>query len=492
MAGVGFELKKLFRARTVAGHLKAYSFSVLITTGPFLLLTGMVLAVQLLFLLFQVPLSENNLFVASAVYAFIFSQILSSGFVKVVTRYLADCISRDDYRDVTASCFGLTVILLFLGSAAAAAFFARSSLAFPEKISAYLFFSLLLAIWAESLYLTALKKFHVLLLGLAAGVSLSIFSVYLLLKAAVIGAAAAALLGVDAGLAVIVGLFLSQIIRFFGLPRGGRHFAFLPYFDRDWRLFLYALLFSGGIFLPNIITWLSPGWGETVAGTYRYAPLYDVVTFYAFLSILPLTVIFVVSMETRFYETYRHYFQAITRKGNFNDIEAMRRTMVHTLWFELRSAMEFQFLFTMLFLACGSYILSWVHIENKAVNMYDVLLMAAYLVGVFQIMDVVLEYFDAQRQLLRTAAVFFLLNGGLNLIGVIFIGDSVYGFTFFLAAALSLAYAWQQLSHYVERINYYVFCGQPMFYQQHVGWPTLLARRLYGPTADRFDKEGDL
>ena len=96
MAGVGFELKKLFRARTVAGYLKAYSFSALITTGPFILLTGMVLVVQLLFLWFQVPSYENDIFVASTVYAFIFSQIFSSGFVKVVTRYLSDCISTDN------------------------------------------------------------------------------------------------------------------------------------------------------------------------------------------------------------------------------------------------------------------------------------------------------------------------------------------------------------------------------------------------------------
>ena len=50
MAGVGFELKRLFRARTAAGHLKAYSYSAIVTTGPFVLLTSMVLAVQLLFI----------------------------------------------------------------------------------------------------------------------------------------------------------------------------------------------------------------------------------------------------------------------------------------------------------------------------------------------------------------------------------------------------------------------------------------------------------
>lgn len=491
MAGVGFELKKLFRARTVAGHLKAYSFSALITTGPFVLLTGMVLAVQLLFWLFQVPLSENHLFVASSVYAFIFSQILSAGFVKVVTRYLADCISLDAYDDVTASCFGLITILLLLGSVAAAVFFYHSPLLFLEKLSAYLFFSLLLVIWAASLYLTALKKFKALLWGFVLGVGLSIFCVYLLLKTDVMKAAVSALLGVDMGLAVMACLFLSQIIRFFGMPRGGRHFAFLPCFDRDWRLFVYALMFSGGVFLPNIIIWMSKDWGTTVAGTYRYAPLYDIVTFYAFLSILPLMVIFVVYMETRFYETYAAYFQAITRKGNFNDIEAMRKRMIHTLWFELRSTMEFQFLVTLLFLACGSYILAWAHIDNKAIDMFDVLLMAAYFIGVFQVMGVILEYFDAQRQLLRISVVFFIVNGILNCLGVVFVGENVYGFTFFLAAAISLAYAWQQLSYYVNRIHYYVFCGQPMFYQQHVGWPTLLARRLYGPTVDCLDKEDD-
>ena len=54
MAGVGFELRKLFKARTMAGHVKAYSYSAIITAGPFALMTSMVLAVQLLFAFFGV------------------------------------------------------------------------------------------------------------------------------------------------------------------------------------------------------------------------------------------------------------------------------------------------------------------------------------------------------------------------------------------------------------------------------------------------------
>lgn len=491
MAGVGFELKKLFRARSVSGQLKAYSYAAMITTGPFLLLTGMVLAVQLLFRLQQVPPEQNRLFVASTVYAFIFSQLLASGFLKVVTRYLADCLSQDRYRDITASCFGLSALLLALGSLLAGLFFLGSPLSLGEKLSAYLFFALLLVIWSEGIYLTALRKYRPLLLVFAAGVCLGVLAVALLLQQRTLTPAVAALLGIDGALSVMACLFLLQIIRFFGLPRGGRHFAFLPYLEREWRLFAYAFLISAGTFLPNFLIWVAGAWGETVAGTYRYAPLYDVVTFYAFLSILPLTILFVVSMETRFQETYARYFRAITHKGNFRDIQATRTSMVHTLWFELRSALEFQLLFTLLFLACGTYVLSWANIGIKAVDMYAVLLMAVYFVGVLQVLLVLLEYFDAQHQLLRIAGMFFLSSGLFCGLGVFCAGSLSYGFTFFLAAALTLAYAWRQLAGYVQRINYYVFCGQPVFYHRYNGWLTRLTRRLYGQEGDCLGKEAE-
>lgn len=134
---------------------------------------------------------------------------------------------------------------------------------------------------------------------------------------------------------LLVCLFFVHIAQYFGLPRDGQHFAFLPYFERHWRLFFSAVFYTMGIFLPNFLVWLGP-WGVTVAGTYRCAPGYDAVTFFAFLSILPLMVLFVVAAETRFYEKYAAYFDAITRRGNLREIQDARRELVYTLWFELR------------------------------------------------------------------------------------------------------------------------------------------------------------
>lgn len=123
MAGVGFELKKLFKARTATGKLKAYSASLVITTGPFILLAGMMLTIQGLFAKAQVPQSESLLFIGTTVYAFVFSQILSSGFVTAQTRYLADCLSEKRYGDITASLFGINALLLGLGALAAFLFY---------------------------------------------------------------------------------------------------------------------------------------------------------------------------------------------------------------------------------------------------------------------------------------------------------------------------------------------------------------------------------
>ena len=75
MAGIGFELKKLFRERSAAGYMKAYGYSAIVTTGPFVLMAGMVLAVQMMFRTFEVPQAEMQLYTASVIYSFVFSHV---------------------------------------------------------------------------------------------------------------------------------------------------------------------------------------------------------------------------------------------------------------------------------------------------------------------------------------------------------------------------------------------------------------------------------
>ena len=479
MAGVGFELRKLFRARTAAGHIRAYSYSAIITTGPFALLTGMVLSIQILFLSFGVPAEEALVFVGSVVYAFIFSQILSCGFSMVLTRYVADCLSVEHYEDVTASLFGMSALMTGLGSVMAVIFLWGRPLDWFTKFLGYLFFIQLMVIWVQSVYLSSVKKYKRLLLSYGAGVLLSIGITYFFLSGGMLPPVEGALLAMDAGIGLTMLLFFLHITAHFGMPKNGMNFGFLPHLERHWRLFFISLLYTAGAFLPNFFVWQGP-WSVVAEGTYRFAPVYDVVTFYAFLSILPLMTMFVVSVETVFYERYAKYFFYVVRKGNFREIDDARKELLHTLWFELRHIMEFQFVVTLVFLGLGNYFLSWAGITYSQVNMFNVLLFGAFFTGILQVVYIMLIYFDYQRDVLRIALVFFAGNLVLGLLGLFWWGEKSYGFTFFLASGISLFYAIGRLRYFAERINYFVFCAQPIFYLPPHGFFTKLAKRLYG------------
>ncbi len=488
MAGVGFELKRLFQNRTAAGHLRAYSYSVIITAGPFALMTAMVLCVQLLFSYFHVSLLMSEIFVGAVVYSFVFSQILSSGFTMVLTRYVADCLSVHRNDDVSASLFGLSSILSVIGGVAAVLFFWNKPLGITTKLCTYLFFAQLMVVWVESVYLTALKRYKPLLLMYLVGVLVSLFLSYVLLCLSWLLPVNSALLSMDVGMGLIMISFFIQIVHHFGLGRHSMHFAFLPYFDKHWRLFLTSFFYTAGLFLPNIIIWQGP-WSHLVAETFRFSPVYDVVTFYAFLSILPLMAMFVVSTETNFYETYARYFDYIIHKGNFREIDDARKNLIETLWMGLRHILEFQLVFSLVFLAVGNYLLSWSGITYSQVNMYNVLLMAAFFTGALQIILILLLYFDYQKDVLKVTGLYFLGNLFTGLGGLYFWGEMSYGFTFFLVSLLSLLYGLYRLQHFVERINYYVFCAQPIFYRPPNGWATKLARKLYGSRLKDLERE---
>ncbi|MCI5566349.1 MAG: exopolysaccharide Pel transporter PelG [Veillonellaceae bacterium] len=478
MAGVGFELKKLFSARTAAGHIRAYSYSAVITAGPFALMTAMVLAVQMLFIIYGVSDESSSIFVASVVYAFVFSQILSSGFTMVLTRYLADCISVARYHDITASLIGMGSILTGIGAIAGVAFFYGKPLPLLTRLLAYLFFALLLLVWTESVYLSAVKKYKRLIVSYLEGVLVSIVLAFFLLVVEVLPPEQAGLLAMDCGMGLVVLMFLYYIASQFGLPADGMDFAFLPYFEKHWRLFFISFCYTAGLFMPNIIIWQGPH-GVDVAGTYLYSPVYDVVTFYAFLSILPLMMMFVVSVETDFYGRYAEFFSYITRKGNFRDITAAKRDLLHTLWFHLRHIIEFQLVFTLVSLALGSFFLSCAGITYGQVNMFNVLLFAAFFTGLLQLIYILLIYFDYQNDVMRVSFCFFALNLIFGLLGLYVFGSQSYGFTFFAAAAISFIVSIWRLDHFTKRIDYFVFCSQPVFYLPPHGILTKLTLWLY-------------
>lgn len=92
MAGIGFELKKLFNRRGLFASFRAYGYAGVVCTGPMLL--GIVLLLGVMYLCDKTGGSRHSreLLVCMITYTLLFSLTVSSFLSMVVTRFIADML----------------------------------------------------------------------------------------------------------------------------------------------------------------------------------------------------------------------------------------------------------------------------------------------------------------------------------------------------------------------------------------------------------------
>ena len=115
MAGIGFELKKLFRRKGLFASLRAYGYAGIICTGPMLL--GVVLQFGILLLCGWVGAQrdQQDLLVCMITYTLLFSLTVTSFFSMPVTRYLADMLYEEQEQTILPSFWGSSSMMLVLG-----------------------------------------------------------------------------------------------------------------------------------------------------------------------------------------------------------------------------------------------------------------------------------------------------------------------------------------------------------------------------------------
>ncbi|MBO7217755.1 MAG: hypothetical protein J6V50_03545, partial [Clostridia bacterium] len=115
MAGIGFELKKLFLKKGVLNTTKAYGYATVICAGPMLLGIILLLGIMAICSFFETPIAVRELLICMITYTLLASVTVSSFFSMVVTRYVADMLFEDNNRAVLPSFWGSTVVMLIVG-----------------------------------------------------------------------------------------------------------------------------------------------------------------------------------------------------------------------------------------------------------------------------------------------------------------------------------------------------------------------------------------
>lgn len=484
MAGIGFALKKLFEEEYLTSRTKAYIYSALVSAGPWIAAVVTVNALILISNHYFNDIAQRDLFMGTIVYSFVFSQILTAPWQMLITRFISDKLYSREYDYIRSSFFGLSRLIFIISFVICLFYYYSKSLPIYYKILASTLFLFISLLWILMVYLSAVKNYAIISYAFIIGGTISVVLTFVFLKYPValgdVEIAGNILLAYTAGIVITCGILLYTFLTTFYFGNN-KQYEFLKYFSRLWRLFFIGLFYTLGLWIDDILMWYS-SLGVDIYETYKYAPLYDNAMFLAYLTVIPTMILFVVSVETEFYDTYKKYYGFAVKNGTFEDIELAGQEMRNSIYRQLIYALETQTTITLTTIVLSGGIFSYFGIPLIVRDIFRIASLGA-LCNIFVLLIIlILLYFEDSEHALIISAIFVTLNG---IFTYYFIprGVEFYGAGYFIGSFITLIISIILLIKFLREINYNTFGRQPLFIPKEKGSFVLLAdfinRRIF-------------
>jgi len=451
MAGIGFALRRLAQQDTLSARLRAYAHAASVSSGPWLFtviaLGGVQMAARSL-----LGQDQVQVFSIIIIYNFAFSLVVSGPVVLVVTRRLADKIYARDVSEAPGIFLGALILILGLELLLAVPFYGVfAELSDAERVLAIVNFLVVGGIWLACAFLSALKSFGTISAAFAIGMAVGFGGVLLLGPSF---GPAGMLAGFTAGLATIFFGLAARVFTEYPYP-AIRPFAFLHDFRRYWEFALVGLFYNAAIWVDKWVMWSAPG-RIVIAGAMPAHPAYDGAMFLAYLTIVPSMTVFLVSIETEFFERYLRFYSSVERHGTAAEIWTHHRALLRVL---MRSAGHIAVLQAVVAYVAILVVPGLIGLGRDGVGMVSIyrfgVLGALFHVLLLTTM-VVMSYFDLRRPLVAVSGLFFALNLGLTL-ACHSLGAGYFGYGYLLSALVTLVVAVVLTSSRVLRLPYMTF-----------------------------------
>jgi len=463
LAGIGFELKKIFQRNSLVSKAYGYSCATVIVSGPTFLAILLLLGLEWI----AASGADNSwsVLLSLITYSMLGALLTSSVLGQVLARYTADCLYRNDYGRVMPSLNGAYMVLIIpFGLLYAWIVSTAETITLTQKILNWCDYALMTFVYLQLGYLTAIKKYKRLLIWFATGILFALLFAWLFIK----------VFHFSKITAVENALFLGYGIIFTGnskelyeeFPSGyGSIFKFLEYVVRRFELVICGFFSIATSFVHIILMWFGE-YGMEVDGAFRAAPAYDASAFYAFLVQIPVNIMFVVSVEVNFYTRYASYFDAVSLNGTLRDIDRTRSDMMKSLKNELFRLEIIQFVVLLAYMFFMKFYLVTIGFTDSLLVIFYLLCVGYAALGLGVAILLLLLYFDSTKYAAVTAVISFAVCGlvtYLTLHNKLFYGLGLCcgGLVMFLLAAVLL-------DHYMQDIDNNVFCRQPIFIVEKV------------------------
>ena len=450
MAGIGFELRKLARRDDLMGVVASLTHASVVSTGPWIMTVLALGAIDIIGLNW-LDQEEMKVFRIIVIYNFGFSLVAAGPLMMVATRYLADRIYEKKVTETPGMLIGGFIVLLVQMPIVGWFYGYYAALDPAVRVAAIANYFVISFIWYVGIFLSALRDFRSITIGFAIGMS-SAFALTVLLGGR--WGAAGMLTGFSVGLTLLLSLQVARVLVEF--PYGFlRPFAFLRAARKYWELTLGALFYNLAVWIDKWIMWTLPDRDEIAAVMISY-PLYDSTMFLAYLTVIPAIAVFVLSVETDFFERYQNFYKDVSGHAPWRKLTEDHQEILASLSRGLRNVVVFQGCITAFVVLAAPNILSLIGVNLIGLGMFRLGVIGSFFHVLMAFVTVVLAYFDLRRKLLFVYFLLFVTNTVFSLISTR-MGFAYYGYGFFLSALVTLVVAYVLAARSVGRLPYLTF-----------------------------------
>ncbi|MEX2222764.1 MAG: exopolysaccharide Pel transporter PelG [Candidatus Rokuibacteriota bacterium] len=456
MAGIGFRLKRLIVEDTYGGWLRAHLYGAVLSAGPWVL---SICTLGTLALLSRNLIGDavHARFQVVVVCTYTFSLITTGAAHMVITRHLADELYLGRIGALVVSyrwTIGVTALAHLIGGALV--YGLMPDLELGLRVFGVMLLVVVSCTWMVMIFLGAAQDYASVVAAFFAGNALS------LLAALGLGGQMGTggyLAGFLVGQAGVLFVLCARVEREFAAVRVPETVDLRRAFARYPELIAAGLLYNAAIAVDRVLFWAGPT-GQPIVGWF-HASLYDTPIFLCYLSVVPSLAIFLVSVETDFYDRYRGYYGVATKHGTLRQVLDAKREMAGCLRESVRRLLVAQAPVTLVLMALSPWIATGLGLEPLQVGILRAGLVGAFLHVLCLFAGIVLLYFDRRRAAAEVAGVFFLANG-LFTAATLLLGPQAYGLGYPLAALLGCAWAYRRLEQTLDDLEYLTFAAQPL------------------------------
>ena len=437
MAGIGFQLNKLFQKKGILNLCRAYIYAGVVSVGPMILYVFMLLGMTLVSLIAGMDRPSREVMNCMMTYSLLVSLFSTSWHNMVVTRYVADRLYEERYSEIMPSLYGDCAIQLLTAEPLYALFLYHAGVPAGYAFMCLWISAVMIVVWMEMIYLMTLKDYRKIMEGFTVSVMVGFLLSLILVLFQMI--TVVRLMGcVILSFGIMAVWYHELLVRYFPKSEGG-DFVFIRWFRRYKQLTFIGGFICLGLYAHLGIMYFGPLHKQTT-GLFYTAPMYDIPALFAFFSIMITIISFVASVEVRFFPKYQRYCNAFNDRGSVRDIEYAEQEVLDVLGQELLFMGIKQIIVTLIAIVAGGFIM-----DMLPLGMTDLgkgifrILCAGY--GFYAIgnsaMLILLYFEDYTGALLGTAA--FALISVFGTIYQILFGKLVYyGLGFSLGAAALL------------------------------------------------------